>query len=170
MMPKANENLIDFLKKWMYVKNEVYGGEAGLQLSINSTDDVARDKMFRGSSLSLREIAKIADELPVPVGRKITLNFAIGDWPIDGWTLKKLFDPAKFLCKLTPLHRTKAVNAKGLMPAGDWTSYTPYAAIEQDLKNFGFDVIVFIASAEEDSSRITCGNALLALPEYANKH
>ena len=47
----------------------------------------------------------------------------------------------------------------GAGPAGLITAAT--------IANRGFDVIVFIPSKEEDESRITCGNAILAgtLPE-----
>lgn len=37
-----------------------------------------------------------------------------------------------------------------------------YFVIENKLKQVGFDVLVFIPSVEEDSSRITCGNAILS--------
>lgn len=33
---------------------------------------------------------------------------------------------------------------------------------EDDLKNAGYDVLVFIASEEEDESLITCGNCILS--------
>jgi 23S rRNA (adenine2503-C2)-methyltransferase len=39
--------------------------------------------------------------------------------------------------------------------------------VEEALKNEGFDVIVFIPSKEEDESRITCGNAILAYDNLA---
>lgn len=165
MMPKANEGLDDFLGEWLWIKNELYGGNAGLQLSINSTDETARRKMFRGSAHTLEDIAKITKGYN-PFGRKITLNFALGDWPIDGSILARMFDPDKFLCKLTPLHRTRAIESKDMMPNGEWTTFTPYVEVEESLRAHGFDVIVFIASDEEDSSRITCGNALLSMKEY----
>lgn len=45
------------------------------------------------------------------------------------------------------------------------TSY-PFGSHEQvaeeKLKAAGFDVLVFIASREEDEGRITCGNAILS--------
>ena len=43
----------------------------------------------------------------------------------------------------------------------------PYQKAEDDLKNAGYDVLVFIASEYEDMGRITCGNAILSgtLPE-----
>lgn len=39
MLPKANNKLGNFLQVWCSIKNEFYNGEAGLQFSINSTDD-----------------------------------------------------------------------------------------------------------------------------------
>ena len=40
-----------------------------------------------------------------------------------------------------------------------------YEKFEKPLVERGWDVIVFIPSAEEDSDRITCGNSLIALAE-----
>ena len=40
--------------------------------------------------------------------------------------------------------------------------YSPYRKIEDKLIKVGFDVLVFIPSVEEDTSRITCGNAILS--------
>jgi 23S rRNA (adenine2503-C2)-methyltransferase len=161
MMPCRNDWLKTFIHQWMRIKNRLLHGEAGLQLSINSTDEAARTKMFRGSQTSLEGIARIMEGI-IPNGRKITLNFALGDWDIDGDVLLKYFNPDWFLCKLTPLHQTRSVDSKEMMPEGDWTEYTPYASTETSLRKAGYDVIVFIASKEEDESRITCGNALLA--------
>lgn len=45
MLPKHNCNLYDFIHKWVRVKNTDYNGNAGLQFSINSTDDAQRDLM-----------------------------------------------------------------------------------------------------------------------------
>jgi len=90
------------------------------------------------------------------------IYFALGDWEIDAGILLKYFNPDWYLVKLTPLHKTRAVNLKDLMPVGDWTTYAPYAGIENSLKRAGYDVIVFIASKEEDESKITCGNAILS--------
>jgi hypothetical protein len=54
---------------------------------------------------------------------------------------------------------------------GDYTTYYPYKEDEERLKNAGYDVLVFIASVEEDLGRITCGNAILAgsLPQVDYK-
>lgn len=168
MMPKKNEWLKTFIHTWMRMKNRLLSGEAGLQISLNSTNEEQRTEMFRGSQSSLEEIAKIMDGV-IPNGRKITLNFALGDWDIDASVLTKYFNPDWYVCKLTPLHRTKVVDSKGMVPVGNWTEYTPYAETEASLRAAGYDVIVFIASKEEDESRITCGNAILADKIELNK-
>lgn len=40
--------------------------------------------------------------------------------------------------------------------------FVSHTDIENKLKAVGFDVLVFIPSVEEDTSRITCGNAILS--------
>lgn len=40
--------------------------------------------------------------------------------------------------------------------------YDVYRQFEQPLLDLGWDVIVFVPSLEEDSDRITCGNALIS--------
>ena len=145
MMPKDNTRLKTFIHEWMDIKNYLLNGEAGLQLSINSTNEIHRDKMFGESQSTLEDIAKIMKGV-IPKGRKITLNFALGDWEIDPEILLNYFDPEHYLCKLTPLHKTRAVNNKNMMPDGDWTEYKVYTQTETALKEAGYDVIVFIAS------------------------
>lgn len=167
MMPKNNKNLGKFLADWMEIKNYDFRGEAGLQFSINSTSDEERNKMFSGNTLMLKEISEIGKNLDFPKGRKITLNFAVAGYEIDAKKLKELFDPRKFLVKLTPMHKTHTALENGIETDGDYTTMYPYLHIEDELKAEGFDVIVFIASEYEDLGRITCGNAILSgtLPE-----
>lgn len=163
MLPKANKDLHDFLLDWAYIKNEIYHGDAGLQFSINSTDDAQRDYLFSGNSLSLEEIAKIGRELPMPIGRKYALNFALADDSIiDGKRLRELFDPEKFMCKITPLHRTASCEQNHITTTDGYELFTPYKTVEEDLKANGFDVIVFVPSYDEDNGLITCGNAILS--------
>lgn len=161
MMPVENVKLGSFIHDWMEIKNAVYEGNAGLQLSINSTDEGARREMFGGSACTLEEIAYIMGGAK-PVGRKITLNFAVADWEIDPEILLRHFDPAHYIVKLTPMHVTSASSESGLRTSGDETSFAPYEDIEHALKVAGYDVLVFMASHEEDAGRITCGNAILS--------
>jgi 23S rRNA (adenine2503-C2)-methyltransferase len=161
MMPARNEWLKTFVHTWMRMKNRLLGGEAGLQLSINSTSDVERLGMFAGNACTLEQIARIMEGV-IPSGRKITLNFAIAGYEVSGDVLLKYFDPDYYICKLTPMHKTRTATERGCATQGDYTSYQPYSEVESDLKRAGYDVLVFIASKEEDESRITCGNAVLA--------
>lgn len=104
MMPRCNKKLPEFLNSWAEMKNNLFEGNAGLQFSINSTNDKERETMFSGSSLPLDQVAKILKTLPMPKGRKHTLNFPLAGYEIDAKKLAKLFPTNKFICKLTPMH------------------------------------------------------------------
>ena len=160
MMPANNEWLKTFVHTWMRIKNRVYGGNAGLQLSINSTSEEERAWMFSGNAISLFEIHKIMDGI-VPTGRKITLNFAVADYEIDADLLAQYFDPEFYICKLTPMHKTAAATRNDIKTQDGYTRFYPYQEYEQRLKDVGYDVIVFVPSEEEDLGRITCGNVIL---------
>lgn len=145
MLPRANTKLENFLHVWCSIKNDLYGGEAGLQLSINSTSD--RLELFDSRSLSLSAISKIADKLPR--GRKYTLNFPVTAQTIlNAKELTSLFDKDKFIVKITPIHETASAIENGFEVTG-YSDYNVYRMFEQPL-------------LEEDSDRITCGNALIA--------
>ena len=172
MMPRKNEWLKTFIHTWMRMKNRLLNGEAGLQLSINSTSEKERREMFNNNASSLEEIARIMDGI-IPNGRKITLNFAIAGYEIDPNILLKYFDPDDYIIKLTPIHKTQEAIKNNIKTEGNYTTFYPYAKDERILKEAGYDVLVFIASNEEDLGRITCGNAILSgtmpLVEYQIK-
>ena len=162
MLPKNNPQLKHFISGWCDIKNYVYNGEAGLQFSINSTDEQQRDAQFGGMSLDLKQISELAAKLPKPKGRKYTLNFAVTAATIlDAERLTELFDKDKFIVKITPIHETNAAVANGFDVTTSYTDYDVYRKFEQPLLAKGWDVIVFVPSKEEDSDRITCGNALI---------
>lgn len=163
MLPKCNKNLEKFVLDWCDIKNNIYAGEAGLQFSINSTDDEQRNSQFNGMSLSLSEISTLADKLPMPRGRKYTLNFAVtANTILDAKRLSELFDKEKFIVKITPIHETNSAVTNGFDVTTSYTDYDVYRQFEQPLVAEGWDVIVFVPSKEEDSDRITCGNALIS--------
>lgn len=168
MLPKANKNLKEYILKWCEIKNEFYNGEAGLQFSINSTDDEQRNELFDGKSLSLHEISELAKELPMPKGRKYTLNFPVTAQTIlDAKKLSMLFDKSKFIVKITPIHETNSAIENGFEVSG-YSDYDVYRKFEMPLLNEGWNVIVFVPSKEEDSDRITCGNALISYEKKRN--
>lgn len=167
MLPKLNKNLIPFILEWCEIKNVVYNGEAGLQFSINTTDETQRQKQFNGMSLTLEEISQIGKMLPMPKGRKYTLNFAVTAYTIlNAEELSRLFDKDKFIVKITPIHKTNSAVKNGFDITTEYTDYDVYRKFEQPLIDNGWQVIVFVPSLEEDSDRITCGNALIS---YTNK-
>lgn len=163
MLPRNNRNLSSFLTNWVSLKNKNYNGDAGLQFSINSTDEFQREEMFSNNSLSLDEISLIGGNLAMPKGRKYALNFALADnYIIDASKLVKLFHPDKFMVKITPLHKTRSCEDNNLITTQGYEAFTPYKEIEENLKKVGFDVIVFVPSYDEDLGLITCGNAILS--------
>lgn len=166
MMPKNNKFLRLFLDDWMNIKDTYLNGEAGLQLSINTTDDNVRQKSMNYNTLSLKEISDMVKDYR-PKGRKITLNFALTEALIDENVLRELFDPEYFICKITPMHMTHSCEENKISTIDGYEKFYPYKDVEDRLKSVGFDVIVFIPSYEEDLGRITCGNAILSgsLPE-----
>lgn len=162
MMPRKNKSLKEFIQAWMYVKNHIYNGNAGLQLSINTTDEAQRAMAFGNNAYSLPRIGKIMEDIK-PRGRKITLNFALADeYIIDPVKLLKYFDPDHYLCKITPMHETNACEENNLHTSEGYNTYQSYKPTEEALKAAGYDVIVFVPSLEEDKSKITCGNAILS--------
>ena len=163
MLPKSNKRLMEFLNEWCDIKNYTYRGDAGLQFSINSTDDEQRNEMFNGNSLPLNDIAEIGRLLPDPKGRKYALNFALADnYIVDAEKLAMLFNPNKFMVKITPMHKTQSCDDNAIITTDGYEAFTPYQKVETDLKNAGFDVIVFVPSYDEDLGLITCGNAILS--------
>lgn len=112
--------------------------------------------------LEFLTVGDYGKELPMPIGRKYALNFALADnIIINGQCLRELFDPEKFMCKITPLHRATSCEQNHIATTGSYEQFTPYKAVEEDLKAHGFDVIVFVPSYDEDNGLITCGNAIL---------
>lgn len=160
MMPKNNIWLKTFIHNWMRIKNRLFDGNAGLQLSINSTCDTQREEIFNHNALSLWEIAKIMDGI-VPFGRKITLNFPIAGWEISPNVLKRYFSPEYFICKLTPMHKTSTALSNNYKTVGDYTKPDAYLDYKKNLEKAEYQVLVFIASHEEDEGMITCGNSVI---------
>ena len=162
MLPK--HTLVDsFIMSWCNIKNTRRSGEAGLQFSINSTDEEQRNRQFNKASHSLSKISDIADKMPYPIGRKYTLNFAVTeDTILDAKKLTSMFDKEKFIVKITPIHKTSSADKNGFNVSTTYQSYDVYQKFEEPLLEEGWDVIVFVPSKEEDEDRITCGNAILS--------
>ena len=162
MMPRY-KHVKDYLLDYCRIKNEVYDGNAALQISINTTDAVLRRKMFRNQSLPLEEIAEVCSSFPAPKGRKYALNFAITkDSVIDAALIDRLFDKGKFLIKLTPIHQTFNAIDNGFEVTSEYSSFEVYETFEKEFLELGWDVMVFLDSQKEDDDGLTCGNLLLS--------
>ena len=157
--------LLEFLRDWLHVKNDIYNGNAGLQISVNSTDEKERDEMFNGNAISFWDSYLLMRSVLAeakPKGRKITLNFAVAGYTVDTDLLAKYFSPEYYIVKLTPMHKTHTALKNGIQTEGEYTSPEPYEELNERFKKSGFETLVFIASRDEDEGRITCGNAILS--------
>lgn len=161
-LPRKFAKLEERILEWCDIKNKDFNGQAGLQFSINSTDEAQRDAMYQGTALSLPELAKIAEKMPDPISRKYCLNFAFStDFIIDSNLVKSLFDPEKFMCKITPIHNNNACRENDIKTDLGYESFHPYKKPEEALKEAGFDVLIFVPSLDEEEGLVTCGNAVL---------
>ena len=161
-LPKKFKKLEEKLLEWCDIKNNTYNGQAGLQISINSTNEEQRDDMFNNCSLSVQDFSVIADKLPNPIGRKYCLNFAYSsNFEIDAKKLSNLFSPEKWMIKITPIHNNQECRKNGYETKGGYTSFKPYQEVEESLKSHGFDVLIFVPSMDEEKGLVTCGNAIL---------
>lgn len=161
-LPKSFKRLEESLLEWCYIKNELYRGQAGLQISINSTNETQRKTMFQDGSLSIEEFALIAAKFPEPIGRKYCLNFALAsDYNVDADYLKTLFNPDNWMVKITPIHNNQSCRKNNISTIDGYDSFHPYKQIEQSLVDVGFDVLVFVPSMDEEDGLVTCGNLVL---------
>lgn len=161
-LPRKFSKLEDRILRWAHIKNEAYNGQAGLQFSINSTDEDQRNKMFGDAQLSLEDFSTIAEKLPAPISRKYCLNFAYSsDFVVDAKIVDHLFDKEKFMVKITPIHNNNACIENGIRTDGGYDSWRPYKKPEEELKAEGWDVLVFVPSMDEEAGLVTCGNAVL---------
>lgn len=162
-LPRRFAHLEERIIEWVSIKNDLYSGQAGLQISVNSTNEAQRQKMFAGESLTLEEFSEIAKKLPSPLSRKYCLNIAYStDFEVDATRLLSLFNPDHWMVKITPIHNNDACRENNIETVGGYESYRPYRKVEADLKREGFDVLVFVPSMDEEKGLVTCGNLVLS--------
>lgn len=161
MLPR-NKILVErFILDYCRIKNEVYNGDALLQFSIHSTDNKSRDILLDKRSLPLEDIAEIGKKMPLPIGYKYCLSFAVGkESTIDANTIDKLFSKDKFLIKLTPIHSTYNAIDRGFDTMNcDEQSLINH--LESEFVSLGWNVIICDDNYGEDEDDLTCGKLLL---------
>ncbi len=163
-----------FFDRLLDVKDRRYGGGAfQLQFSVHSTDEDCRRCIMPARILSLPRIADCGEAWWRRGDRKVTLNFAPGsDFPFDPAVIVDLFDPARFLVKLTPVNPTarRTRNAiRSVYPLPD----PRFLAGLDFLRTRGFTVIESIGNLEENLIGTNCGQyldrVLADLPERDTK-
>jgi 23S rRNA (adenine2503-C2)-methyltransferase len=168
-LPRRFKHLRERILEWCDIKNTLMRGQAGLQFSINSTNEEQRQNMFDGETITLEQLSRIAEDMPYPLSRKYCLNFAYStDFEVDASKLRMLFDPKKFMVKITPIHNNKACRDNGIVTVGGYETYAPYTDVERNLKTAGFDVLVFVPSMDEEDGLVTCGNLVLGGGQVKN--
>ncbi len=162
MMPEGADTK-NFLLEYCRIKNEVYGGNADLRISINSTDEKVRKVMLGKPVMPLEEISRIAAELPDPKGRKYALTFAVTkDSVIDAALVDRLFDKDRFLIELTPLHQTFNALDNGFKVTTEYTAFDVFETFEKDFIGLGWEVSVCLDPKEDDRESLTSGHLLMS--------
>ncbi len=147
-----------FFENLLRLKDSLYGGgRFQLQFSVHSTDAALRRRIVPIRTWSLEEIAVYGERWVRPGDRKVTLNFApSGGEDLDPAVLGRVFDPARFLIKLTPVNPTRAADASGATFV--WSR--PPAALQRvvgRLQARGFETIVSPSLPEEIQAETSCG-------------
>lgn len=140
-------------------RNLFHSGLFQMQFSIHSTDESIRNKLMPVRKWDLGRIADFCDSFYDPGDRKIILNFAlIDEVPVDPRILRRHFDPAKFITKMTPLNPTYAAKHHGLLSHTEpGSSMTRWAVLVNLFHRSGYDVIQSIGEYEENKIGSNCG-------------
>lgn len=154
-----------WFERLIKIRREVYGGrEFQLQLSINSTCEIARDKLMPVPKLSFEEMNVIATLFCEGGPRKVTLNFAYTENnPIDPVVIADNFDASKCLVKITPLNPTERSAETGLSTALPPKAPEKCEELCKTLQKNGFDVIISIGDERENEIGSNCGMAIKKL-------
>lgn len=147
-----------FFEELLEIKDSCFpGGRFQLQFSLHATDARRRGEIVPIRKWELQEIADYGRRFVRKGDRRITLNFAASDGEaIDVPLLARVFDPATFLVKITPVNPTNTAEAAGLPPP--WLSApTSLSSAASRLRRRGFRVILSPSLPEEIEAETSCG-------------
>lgn len=148
-----------FFDRLLEIKQHRYGGgRFQMQFSVHATGEALRRRLVPVPTWSLEEMARYGERFWRPGDRKITLNFAPAKGCVpDPVALRAVFDPERFLIKLTPINPTRAARRAGLDGLID--PHDP-AACERVAASFGeagFEVLLSIGELRENQIGSNCG-------------
>lgn len=148
-----------FFERLLEIKRRCYrGGRFQMQFSVHSTDEQARREAIPARTWRLEQIAAFGDRFFEPGDRKITLNFAPSHQaPLHPSRLAGLFDPARFLVKLTPVNPTAAATRAGITGLIDPDDEIGSRAIAARFEALGFETILSIGALRENEIGSNCG-------------
>ncbi|MHA1115425.1 MAG: radical SAM protein [Candidatus Heimdallarchaeaceae archaeon] len=148
----------EFMEKLLVIKDQLYSnGKFQLQFSIHSTNEEIRKKLMTSNIWTLEEIAEYGQRWFKEGDRKITLNFAVAeDYEIDPSVLKRIFDPLKYLIKITPINPTNKAIENNLESAIKEEN-EHYFPLVEELRKEGFDTLISIGEWEENKIGTNCG-------------
>jgi len=151
----------DFFERLMDVRNECYPSDFQLQFSIHTTDEGLRDRLVPCPKWSLGEISAYGSRFHGGRGRKTVLNFALSEsFPLDPGAVERIFDPAHFMVKLTPVNPTSNATSRGLaQPLAPGFEEGSHPVI-LSLRGRGFETVVSIGDLEENALGSNCGQVL----------
>jgi 23S rRNA (adenine2503-C2)-methyltransferase len=145
-----------FFERLLEVKRPFPPGSFQFQFSLHTSDEERRRELIPAATWSFAEMAAYGRRFVGPGDRKVTLNFALAkDYPLEPEALRRWFDPAVFLVKITPVNPTVRARENGLCPV--LGAERPDADIAARLRHAGYEVIVSIGDLEENAIGSNCG-------------
>jgi adenine C2-methylase RlmN of 23S rRNA A2503 and tRNA A37 len=160
ILPKhiENNNWDDIIFKVLRMKDKYYNGFLHFQLSINSTNEDQRKKLFGGANVAeLEEIIKLINTLDIN-NRTITLNFIVMKGiEVDVLKLKKMgLTGDKFCVKLIPMNKTENGADNGLETVANYDNYEELEKLGKEFNDIGVPTVIdAIAKCEE--AGLCCG-------------
>ena len=158
----APANAEKWFERLTQIRGSSYKGrDFQLQISLNSTDGAARDRLMPYPKMSFGEIAGLIGRFHEDGRRKVSLNFALTkDVPVDPDVIAKHFDPESACVKITPLNPTYRSQETGMDTALPPEAPDACEALCRALGGKGFDVILSIGDTRENEIGSNCGMAV----------
>lgn len=149
--PTGRDEFFDEIDR---LNRDHFRGRFQLQFSIHSTRESQRDRIIPLGKWSLSEIADYGEKF-YRGGRKITLNFAMGpDNELSPGRIDDLFDPDKFMIKVTPVNPSEMARASGMVREDLKRSELPQL---RELDEMGYDTVLSIGDLRENEIGSNCG-------------
>jgi 23S rRNA (adenine2503-C2)-methyltransferase len=159
----APKNAQKFMNELIEIKHELYSnGQFQMQFSIHSTDEEKRKEIIPYNIWTLEDIAVYGEDFYEKGDRKIALNFAWEkDTPLEADVIERIFNPEKYIIKITPINPTESVKVHGISSMITAEEGEEVKKLVKDLENRGFESIISIGELEENKIGSNCGQQAL---------